>query len=354
MSIMMSQQKPWGPEQDLYGGKPAMYAGAGGGAYGGYGGAYGGSPYVGNYGIGSPYVPEMLDEQGPFGVRRPRSNICLFMTGSVFVPWVIFCVVYGAVSFDLHAHQVAAMHAICAITFVIVLALGVHTFNTFRRWGRQEASWPAFLFVTGLIAWIIGMLAGESNFAVNMRPFYDESSLNFYPSIDPSVAEGQQLMDAGRILFTPESHLDLTKSMGFRNNDMYCAAPIVSGPPNTVGTPSSGTYDFWAVGVNCCAGHASIFQCGEFNNPNARGGLRLMRDDQRPFFRLAVQQAEALYNIQAKHPIFLTWMQDPMLEVHAYQDNGYSYFLLGVFVYFACQLFLTISAYLAFTKMGMY
>lgn len=59
-------------------------------------------------------------------------------------------------------------------------------------------------------------------------------------------------------------------------------APIVNG------NAALATYDFWAVGLNCCSGVSSDFRCGEFNNQHARSGLRLMRDDQRPFYRQAL------------------------------------------------------------------
>merc|ERR1740129_702615 len=135
--------------------------------------------------------------------------------------------------------------------------------------------------------------------------------------------------------------------MGFKNLDTYCVAPVVSATNGTASSPSTASataatpeYDFWAVGINCCSGHMPDFHCGEFYNSNARSGLRLMRDDQRAYFRLAVQQAEAAYNIQATHPLFLYWMQDPSTEVSAYQDDAYKYLLIGVGAFFGTQLIL--------------
>merc|ERR1719491_1298925 len=104
--------------------------------------------------------------------------------------------------------------------------------------------------------------------------------------------------------------------------------------------------------MNCCSGIRPDFHCGEFNKNHATAGLRLMRDDERPFYRLAVQQAEAAYNIRADHPLFFHWMHDPIAEVMAYYDEGVKYFFLGIFAHFVLQLFLVIVASLAFSKLN--
>lgn len=194
---------------------------------------------------------------------------------------------------------------------------------------------PYFVLSSSLVwAMIIGQVYGNYLHYRFIAPHEDITALNTYPNVDPSLYQGQQLMDAGVIEFAEGSHLDISKSFGFKNEDTYCVAPIVG--PKTTGTMAN--YDFWAVGLNCCSGHAPDYHCGEFSNPRARKGLRLMRDDERNFFRLTVEEATAAFNIQAKHPVFLYWMENPKLEINAYEDVGISRYFTGLFLWGSIQL----------------
>lgn len=289
----------------------------------------------------------------PFTLRgqKRRMNVVAILQ-NLLLPWAIFVVVYGTMSFSLHYETPGFCYFIVGCGLAVVVGCAMLAANAMQKKIRgvadREPSWFVFLAMTALVAWVAAVIFGDMNFTYNLQPFYDIQNLNTYPSIDPSRMRGLQLMDAGRIFFASGSRLDLAKSMGFRNLDLYCVAPI------TVGQSTLSSYDFWAVGMNCCSGNQADFHCGEFNNPRARGGLRLMRDDQRAFYRLAVQQAEAAYNIRAVHPLFFHWMQDPVAEVQSYQDAGFKYFLLGIFTHLAFQLFCVATATIAFSKIGSY
>merc|ERR1719469_149074 len=152
-------------------------------------------------------------------------------------------------------------------------------------------------------------------------------------------------MDAGVIEFTPGTHIDISKSTGFTNNKIYCVAPI------TKGDAPLANYDFWVVGTNCCSGNQANFHCTNFNNPRASGGLRLMADDDRAFYRLAVQEAEATYAIKAPHPLFFTWHEKPMVVVEGWRQLGRSMFVVWTASYLVFQTFSVAVATLAFAKM---
>jgi len=306
------------------------------------------APSYGMHHYGTGAEPPL---KSPFARSPMRFNLPAVCV-SLFLPWILFCFTFWTMSFSIHFRSLLLCYFLVFLGLLLVLVLAKLAYDQSRAKlanpGRMSLSqnWFGFMALTAFIAWGAGVIFGDFNFLHNMEPFYNVAHLNQYPQIDPNVMKGQQIMDAGRVEFIKEAKLDRSKSMGFKNLDMYCVAPIVSGkkPP--------ASYDFWAIGMNCCNGDETDFQCGEYNNLFAHSGLRLMRDDDREYFRLAVQQAESAFGIQAKHPLFFYWMQDPVTEVNAYMDDGFKNYLMGVFFFWAFQLFLVILAVVYFAKRG--
>jgi len=321
-----------------------------------------GAPPLASYGYGEckeqqPLACNLPMKPGSPFVRAQRKSLNFIMAAaSLFIPWIVFVAIMSIEGFSLHyssASTCGTLSMIILFMIVCFLLLAVNAWRKGQSEGLQDPTWLVVLFATCLIAWFVGMASGHGIYYQYMLPYFEVNALNTYQSVDPALYEGQQLMDAGRITFTPGTHLDLKHSMGFRNMETYCVSPIVSGNTAAAGNSSEmPSFDFWAVGLNCCSGHKPDFHCGEYNNPSAKSGLRLMDDYQRAYFRLAVQQAEAAYNINAGHPIFVYWMQDTVPEINAFQDAATNYFLLGLFAFFAYQFVITVVAAIVVAKVG--
>jgi hypothetical protein len=278
--------------------------------------------------------------------RRMSRMTYLSILIPFLLPWALFSALFATRSFSFHYYHTFLARAVTGSALVMVLGGGALAAHSRRREsdsadGRHETAWGIFIAATCFLAWVLAVVGGDLNFYRNMQPYYDILNLSTYPAVDPAQTSGQQVMDAGRIVFHPTAKLDVSKAMGLKDLDTYCVAPVTLGS-------SEGFYDFWAVGVNCCSGGAGDFHCGEFNNPYAHAGLRLMQDAQRPFFRLAVQQAEATHGIKAEHPIFLHWMQDPNSEVYTYGAEGFRNFFVGTCTHFVLQ-WLLVGAYALFS-----
>lgn len=273
----------------------------------------------------------------------------MFIVLSFALPLIVFAVVLFLTSTVINYSSSGMVQIASYAMLAVVAAMG---YVAVRAWMRataevQEPVWYTYIFVVSLCFWYFAQQLGEANFKSHVVPFMDVNNLNVYNNVDPVTYRGQQLMDMGRVTFIPGSHLDLSKSMGFRNMEMFCVAPVVSGNATT----KLETYDFWAVGLNCCSGHVPDFHCGEFNVLNARSGVRLLRDDQRAFFRLAVKQAEAAYNIAAEHPIFMTWMTDPVNEINAYANAAVTVMMHTLYWAIGIQSILTAAATYVITKL---
>lgn len=269
-------------------------------------------------------------------------------------PISLFIFILNCDSFLRYYHPQAAGFADFA-GWVIVLTLAYFASTKMQRRAHSKAdpflrrslkeaepSWYAFIAISCFLAVVLAAVLGSYNYFTNMKFIYGYLDLNTYKGVNPSAGSGQTYMDAGHLVFVNTSKLDLGRSMGFNDDTMYCVAPIVSG----IERPA--IYDFWAVGTNCCSGHAADFHCGPFNDGAAHEGMRLLRDDQRPYFQLAVQQAEAVYQIKANRPIFLHWTKDANAEMADYRHNAFMNYMFWIFCFVGFHTFTTILAVLLY------
>eukprot|EP00928_Gymnodinium_smaydae_P087686 TRINITY_DN71919_c0_g1_i1.p1 TRINITY_DN71919_c0_g1~~TRINITY_DN71919_c0_g1_i1.p1 ORF type:complete len:315 (+),score=75.03 TRINITY_DN71919_c0_g1_i1:78-1022(+) len=281
--------------------------------------------------------------------RRQRMN-CWPMLLCVLVPSLFFAGVYYACSFSLRYYQPTLAWAIVAFAFLVVCICGVnaHIGRVRSRAlpAEREPSWLCFMFLTLALGWLVAVGLGCYNYKKNMDPYYASQALNQYVDVQVDRVHGQQVMDAGIINFAEGTHLDISQSMGFRSVGTYCVAPIVYGDVKLA------TYDFWAVGKNCCSGVKADFRCKGFNEPHALGGLRMMSEADRAYYRMAVQQAEATYNIKALHPLFFTWVEDAVSTVDGWREAGHSLYWQGVVTFALVQAFLVATMAMAFSKLA--
>jgi hypothetical protein len=292
------------------------------------------------------------------GRQRMKMNIVAIFV-SLFFPWILFCLLYADTSFRLHYKMPQLCWFFVGLGAFLVLIIGGFCVQNISQMinGQQtyQPTWFIFLFLTSLVAVCAGPLLGNANFWENMQPYYDLQNLNDYSGVDPTRMRGQQMMDAGRVQFVTGAKVDLAKAYAFQNLDTYCVAPITVYNPGLGTTTPLTSYDFWAVGLNCCGGTSTKdvnFTCGSYSDKDANQGLRLMHDEQRTFMRLAVQQAEAAHMITANHPLFFHWTNDAPTEMHGYLAKAYANFACWMCATFACQLFLVFVVSYFLSKAG--
>eukprot|EP00408_Alexandrium_pacificum_P050243 CAMPEP_0171242530 /NCGR_PEP_ID=MMETSP0790-20130122/45752_1 /TAXON_ID=2925 /ORGANISM="Alexandrium catenella, Strain OF101" /LENGTH=357 /DNA_ID=CAMNT_0011709361 /DNA_START=58 /DNA_END=1131 /DNA_ORIENTATION=- len=291
-------------------------------------------------------IPDVMRKPFLTGQRRRLNVIPVLVCW--FLPWGLFIFDYWVSSFPVRYEMPwvfdLAMVASALVVFAFIVTAVTNRLKLFARSDR-DPSWLIFLALFMTVALVGGAFLGNRSYKKYMRPYLDFNNLNSYTDIYPNLMRGQQLMDAGVVLFAPGTRIDVSLSEGFKDGTQYCVAPIAF----SNATPP--TYDFWAVGTNCCSGTKPDFRCEGWNSEKY-GGLRLMDSHARGFYRLAVEQAEATYKIKAAHPLFFTWTRKPLQTVEGWEKTVRSNFILWIFGYGLFQAFCVVAATLAFSRTG--
>eukprot|EP00747_Dinoflagellata_sp_TGD_P064361 gnl/TRDRNA2_/TRDRNA2_153872_c0_seq1.p1 gnl/TRDRNA2_/TRDRNA2_153872_c0~~gnl/TRDRNA2_/TRDRNA2_153872_c0_seq1.p1 ORF type:complete len:411 (-),score=91.78 gnl/TRDRNA2_/TRDRNA2_153872_c0_seq1:79-1311(-) len=274
-------------------------------------------------------------------------------------PSIVFAYTLSFLTFNKHFK----LNEVVWLPVLLGLIPALATIGTWKwAWKKgTDMRWYRLALFLFILAWGAAAIIGDMLYWYFTYPFYAIDSMKIYTNVNPAESTGVRLMDAGRIYFSEEAMLMRDMGMSFTNWDTYCVAPITtegqskaaqkkdpSQPTQAADASEMASIDIFAVGVNCCRPDDPTFQCGEYKNYKARAGLRLVGEEQRLYFRLAVQQSEAAYNINAPHPIFFYWVEDPDDEVEKFFAEGYKLWIMALCSQFTVNLFFVVFFALIF------
>lgn len=268
--------------------------------------------------------------------NRRRLNILPILL-SLLVPWCVFVGAFSLAAFYIHYSHPILTKVLEFIALVLCIVF-IADARQARVKGNDGGFYRSYFAIAVTVAMFGGFLAGDYTFWTYSAYAYELGHMATYTNVDPSSellwsgelqpTRGRQFQDAGIIYFKSNVKLDINKSSSFKMGKLYCVAPIVN--------PACGKdcgHDFWAVGVDCCSEDSAHFQC-DMNNTHAKSGLRVMDEAARPFYRLAVLQAEGAHALHSPHPVFLYWLQDPIAEVTKWEKKSYKRFVLAMIFVF--------------------
>lgn len=298
-----------------------------------------------------PEMQQLLRDKlsGPrtvfFPGHRIRMNVVpMFL--NLFIPWGVFIICCGLTGFWMMYKDANLVRAMLTMIFLAWVAAVIVAENERRR--NNEPTWFTYIALMYGISAIGGVVAGRSIFMSFSKPYYEIESLKVAHHLDAGRELGQDLMDVGIAYFAHTNHLDPLRSWHFKHRELYCVAPIVGNGSK----PDTRSYDFWVVGKDCCAVATSDFRCGDWSNPSVRSGIRVLDSAELMYYRLAVQQAETLYGIVSTHPIFFTWVEDPLAEINGWNMQAFKNYVFLVALAFVISLSCLVAATAKFAWIG--
>lgn len=172
--------------------------------------------------------------------------------------------------------------------------------------------------------------------------FYNNARI--YTNIVPSQSN-DAVADAGKIVFTATSMVDVNNSVGYitESGYTYCVAPVRDG---------SGTsrVEYWAVGLGCCSSLGG-FSCDDAADPEAHAGIvifdntGIFGDSWKDDYDKARLKAIATFSLTSDAtPMYVRWVREDNMDMVA---NYYSW-KATLFLLFFFTLYFGLSGALAY------
>jgi hypothetical protein len=211
--------------------------------------------------------------------------------------------------------------------------------------GRE---WYAYLGSVCFIATLAGAILGYYCYHSFMFQYNSFEERRMYANVLASEPASTKV-DAGKLVFSTDARVDISKSIGFKAGNFYCVAPILDEDMDT-------RVEFWAAGVDCCS-YRGDFSCDDAWDPKARSGAVIFEDSselvpsERAFFEKARKEAEAAYNMASSDDsIFVRWVKDPEAVQERYWKDATGYLTFTIAVYLVISIMFGVGLHYLSTR----
>jgi hypothetical protein len=190
-----------------------------------------------------------------------------------------------------------------ALTMIVMLmCFGLSALFMALKTTRPGA--PMYWFNLGFLCFLACAVStglGKNNYTRWLDQYYEYEGQSEYTNVVPSLPATAYL-DAGKIVFSKDSHVDVSKfASHVHEGTTYCAAPVVSSAQSAATT----AFGFWAAGLNCCSG--GNFTCDGALNKEANAGLVYLHAGDLAQFALATSESSAK---RSEDVLFVKWVDD--------------------------------------------
>lgn len=225
----------------------------------------------------------------------PQNFGLLELSSIVVVPWLVCVTICYMFAVIYHAAP-GAVWLIILVGLVVCMSMIRNDHQKdYREHGLVDSSVAHLCLVAIFLSTFFGVVAYQGFYSKYWLSHNSHSYANVLPS-EAAAAYG----DAGKLIFSEDARLVVSKSLGYKDGSVYCIAPIQDDADSKV--------QFWAAGYDCCGARGS-FSCDDAWDNKAHAGVVLQPE---PKFLEAVHQAQAAFGLEAaKEPVFVRWVVDP-------------------------------------------
>jgi hypothetical protein len=239
-----------------------------------------------------------------------------------------------------------------AASFLPAVCLAVYAggiYKTIRNSVARSSSvvfwlyWPCCRFLACMVAVGLAWTVGNNIWYNQWQLYYEYAHLQAYDNVDTYSVTGNRMQDAGLVVFNETNGVDRARGSCLVSDHIYCIAPIVRGGQlNRLDKQNRvGINDVFMAGIDCCSCPMTDFRCGDYADPHTPiGGMRLLNEESRKLFRVAMQKWSVDWDKKTTHGIFFNWVNDPVAKWKELWAHGWNLWQLAViFGLFAPFLF---------------